>query len=323
MDKEDLYKKRLELALEASGLDLWENDLSTGEVVFGLTKVFADLGYETYETATYVADIFKLVHPDDVSAVTQAVDDHISGITERYYSEFRIRAKRGAWVWYANYGKIVENDGSMTRFTGVCFNLDEKKHQEQELQALNERLTEQNMLLERMNAELHMLATYDSMTGLYNRRHLINVGEREIRRAQRFEHPLALMIIDIDFFKRVNDTWGHIAGDQVIRAVADCCLQQTREQVDTVGRIGGEEFAVVLPETTLHNTLALAERLRERIATSRIPLIDGQTISVTVSIGAAELQPAFTSLNDLMMYADRALYRAKRAGRNQVNGQGW
>jgi len=105
--------------------------------------------------------------------------------------------------------------------------------------------------------------------------------------------------------------------------VADCCLQQTREQVDTVGRIGGEEFAVVLPETTLHNTLALAERLRERIATNRIPLIDGQTISVTVSIGAAELQPAFTSLNDLMMYADRDLYRAKRAGRNQVNGQGW
>ena len=143
MDKEALYKKRLELALEASGLDLWENDLSTGEVVFGLTKVFADLGYEPHETATYVDDIFQLVHPDDVSAVTQAVDDHISGITERYYSEFRIRAKHGAWVWYANYGKIVEDNGSMTRFTGVCFNLDEKKHQEQELQALNEQLIEE------------------------------------------------------------------------------------------------------------------------------------------------------------------------------------
>ena len=129
------------------------------------------------------------------------------------------------------------------------------------------------------------------------------------------------MIIDIDFFKRVNDTWGHVAGDQVIRAVADCCLQQTREQVDTVGRIGGEEFAVVLPETTLRNTLALAERLRERIATQDIPLINGQTITVTVSIGAAELQPAVSSLNDLMLYADRALYRAKRAGRNQVSWQ--
>jgi diguanylate cyclase (GGDEF)-like protein len=321
VNEEDLYKKRLEVALEASGLDLWENDLSTGEVVFGLTKVFADLGYETYETATYVADIFKLMHPDDVPAINQAIDDHLNGLTERYYSEFRIRAKNGAWVWYANYGKIVENDGSTTRFTGVCFNLNEKKRQEQELQALNEQLTEKNMLLERMNAELHTLATRDSMTGLYNRRHLLEAGEREMRRAQRFEHPLALMIIDIDFFKRVNDTWGHIAGDQVIRAVADCCLEQTREKVDIVGRIGGEEFAFVLPETTLHNTLALAERLRECIAAKEIPLNDGTTLSVTVSVGVAALKPPLTSLNELMVCADRALYRAKRAGRNQVHWQ--
>ncbi|WP_110677237.1 sensor domain-containing diguanylate cyclase [Salinicola sp. RZ23] len=321
VDEQDLYKKRLQLTLEASGLDLWENNLSTGEVVFGLTKIFADLGYDKEEEADEIGDIFALMHPDDVASVEQAIDEHIKGRTERYYSEFRILAKDGQWVWYANYGKLIDDAVFGDRFIGVSFSLADKKRHEEELLALNTRLTEQNAQLERMNLELHALATRDSLTGVYNRRHLMEIGERECQRSRRFEHPLTLLLIDIDFFKQVNDTWGHVTGDLVIRAVADCCAQQVREAIDTVGRIGGEEFAIVLLETSLEAGLTIAERIRQCIADMTVATYDGEgEASVTLSIGVAQLAPTCRSFHDLMVLADRALYRAKHEGRNRIQG---
>ena len=322
MDEEELYRKRLDLALECSGLDLWENDLLTGEVIFGLDRVFSDLGYDSEESAAFVDDIFGLMHPDDKPAVEQALADHLAARTERYYSEFRIRAKSGAWVWYANYGKIVDREGDEPghRFTGVSFNLDIKKRQEAELKALNEKLRTQNALLERMNAELHALSISDSLTGIYNRRHLLQTGEDEFMRARRLKHELALLLIDIDWFKRVNDTLGHVAGDHVICAVADCCSRGTRAHVDTVGRIGGEEFAIVLPEVGLAQALDLADRLRRDVAAQPVAVSAQQTVSVTISTGVATLSPDCESFHDLMVHSDRALYRAKDTGRNRVCG---
>ena len=322
MDEEALYRRRLDLALECSGLDLWENDLLTGEVIFGLDRIFSDLGYDSEESAAYIDDIFGLMHPEDKPAVEQAITDHLEAKTERYYSEFRIRAKTGVWVWYANYGKILDREGDESghRFCGVSFNLDIKKRQEQELQALNAKLRAQNALLERMNAELHTLATSDSLTGIHNRRHLLKAGEDEFLRARRLKHELALLLIDIDWFKRVNDTLGHVAGDQVICAVAACCARSTRAHIDTVGRIGGEEFAIVLPEVGLDEALDLADRLRREVAQKPVAVSADHTVDVTISTGVATLSPTCQSFHDLMVLSDRALYRAKDAGRNTVRG---
>ncbi|WP_348764953.1 sensor domain-containing diguanylate cyclase [uncultured Salinisphaera sp.] len=322
MEEEALYRRRLDLALECSGLDLWENDLLTGEVIFGLDRVFSDLGYDKSEAAGYIDDIFSLMHPDDKPAVEQAIADHLAAKTQRYYSEFRIRAKSGAWVWYANYGKILDREGENPghRFCGVSFNLDIKKRQEEELQALNAKLREQNALLERMNAELHALATSDSLTGLRNRRYLLKAGEDEFLRARRLRHELALLLIDIDWFKRVNDTLGHVAGDEVIRAIAQRCSGGTRAHVDTVGRIGGEEFAIVLPAVGLDEALELADRLRLEVARQPVAVTGGHSIHVTISTGVATLAPECQSFHDLMILSDRALYRAKDAGRNAVCG---
>lgn len=321
VDEQDLYKKRLQLTLEASGLDLWENNLSTGEVVFGLTKIFTDLGYGKDEQAGEIGDIFTLMHADDVTVVEKAITDHIEGRTERYYSEFRIRAKSGQWVWYANYGKIIDDAVFDSRFIGVSFSLADKKRQEEEMLALNTRLSEQNAQLERLNAELHTLATRDPLTGIYNRRHLLEVGEREYQRSRRFAHPLTLLLIDIDFFKRINDTWGHVTGDLVIRAVAECCVNEAREAIDTVGRIGGEEFVVLLPETPLAAGLAFAERLRQCVAEMRVTTHDGiDEAAVTLSIGVAELNTNCRDFRDLVALTDHALYRAKREGRNRIQG---
>ncbi len=140
----DANRERLELALEAAGMDLWENDLVSGEVPRRAVKVFAELGYSPEESAAYVDENYKLIHPEDVAQVAAAVEDHLQGRSAQYRSEFRLRAKEGRWVWYANYGKIIDRDSEIPgrRFIGVTFNIDERKKLEQrlaELLDLNER----------------------------------------------------------------------------------------------------------------------------------------------------------------------------------------
>lgn len=320
MSKHDPNKERLELALEAGGLDLWENDLVTGEVACKVSKIFTELGYTHDEAAPFMDDMFKLVHPDDVPMVREAIDDHLASKTEKYRCEFRIRSKAGTWVWFANYGKIMDRDAERPgrRFIGVTFNIDERKRKEDELRFINRKLSEQNNLLESMNAVLQALATSDPLTGIANRRKLLEVGENEVQRATRFGHPLSLLIIDIDHFKLINDTWGHMAGDHVICAVAEACERSIRNHIDAVGRIGGEEFAIVLPETDFGSANDLAERLRLAIAELDIHLGDGELTRTTISIGVAALSPACNTFNALLLHADRALYQAKDTGRNCV-----
>lgn len=128
-----LANLRLELALEAAGLDLWENDLLTGAVPRKASKVFAELGYSAAESANYVDDIFALIYPDDVERVKAAIKQHLDGETAQYRCEFRLRAKHGAWLWYANYGKVMDEERSGRRFIGVTFNIDDRKRKEHTL----------------------------------------------------------------------------------------------------------------------------------------------------------------------------------------------
>ncbi|TDW00380.1 diguanylate cyclase (GGDEF)-like protein [Halomonas alkaliantarctica] len=322
LTKQELFERRLEIALEASGLDLWENDLSTGEVIFGLSKVFDKLGYAQQDTAAYIDDIFALMHPDDVATVKLAVERHIEGQTSRYYSEFRLRNQAGEWVWFANYGKIVDRDEHYRghRFTGVCFNLEEQMRYKEELNALNARLAAQNEQLEQMNAELHRLANYDALTNTVNRRRLMELGKEEVERARHFGEPLSFLLIDIDFFKSINDTWGHLAGDQAIRAVAQRCEEELKGYIATLGRFGGEEFTVLLPSLSLVEAEGLANKLRAHIANEGVWLPDvKQAVPVTVSIGVAEFSHTENGgFSELIDAADKALYQAKRSGRNKV-----
>lgn len=322
MNEHDINKERLELALEAAGLDLWENDLITGEVIRKATKIFAELGYSEEEAAAYIHDAFKIIHPDDVPVVKAAVHDHLTGVTEQYRCEFRIRSKCGIWVWYANYGKIMDRAGGTRgqRFIGVTFNIDDRKRKEDEIALINRKLTEQNALLEDMNILLQSLATSDSLTAVANRRKLMETGVNEFQRAKRFGHPLSLLIADIDLFKLVNDTWGHMVGDMVICAVAESCMQCVRSNIDSVGRIGGEEFAIILPESDYSVACDLAERLRLAVAARQITVNNSVVMSCTISIGITTLSPSCTSFRDLLINADKALYLAKDAGRNCVRG---
>ena len=129
MDDADLNRDRLALALEAAGLDLWENDLITGEVTLNATKTFVELGFSEEEIVSDLQGIYGLFHPDDLGKVQKAVDDHLSGRTPHYRCEFRLRSRGGDWVWYANYGRIMDGNSSTPgkRFIGVTFNIDDRK----------------------------------------------------------------------------------------------------------------------------------------------------------------------------------------------------
>ncbi len=172
------------------------------------------------------------------------------------------------------------------------------------------------------NAQIHKrtekLAFTDPLTELFNHRYFQETLAHEFIRARRYAKPLSLMVIDIDFFKKFNDTHGHLVGDKVLRHVATIFKSSVREQIDTVARYGGEEFAVILPETHLDGARLFAERIRSKVEQSRVNH-EGQELCVTLSIGVScSLVTQCEKTSDLIEAADIALYRAKDSGRNKV-----
>jgi diguanylate cyclase (GGDEF)-like protein len=162
---------------------------------------------------------------------------------------------------------------------------------------------------------LERLATTDPLTGLYNRRHFLDSLDAEWSRFQRYYRSVSVLMLDIDHFKSVNDRYGHAVGDEAIRAVAAACIDGKRKS-DLVGRLGGEEFAVLLPETSLSRAKTVAERIRKRVMAIRLSAHEVQ-FGVTVSIGVAEANVGMSAIDALMSAADNALYQAKADGRNK------
>ena len=168
----------------------------------------------------------------------------------------------------------------------------------------------------RLYIETEQLAFTDELTGLYNRRHFIQLAEREVDRAIRYKHSLAFIMFDLDRFKQVNDTYGHPAGDQVLITVASLAHQELRD-IDLLGRYGGEEFTILLPETGRRGAREIAERLRKRISQTPI-IVAHEKISITISLGVSILSSRCNSLTCLIKTSDEALYAAKAAGRNKT-----
>lgn len=170
--------------------------------------------------------------------------------------------------------------------------------------------------LEATRAQLDVLATRDELTGVHNRRHFLVRADREWERCRRYGMSAAMLMIDVDLFKRVNDTHGHLAGDLMLREIARA-TGDTLRQPDLFGRFGGEEFIVFLPHADPLGALDAAERIRDRVAQLSLEW-KGQAVRATVSVGVAALDLSHDSLAELIHDADQALYAAKDAGRNCV-----
>lgn len=201
-----------------------------------------------------------------------------------------------------------------------------------ELQNANERLEEQAKKLEGLNSalqeeikqkklleeELRSIAMVDSLTGVYTRRQILEFGENELKRFLRTERSLSILMLDIDYFKRINDNYGHSVGDSALKHFTDVC-KHTLRTTDIIGRVGGEEFVIIMPDTDVDESYTVAERIRINI--SERPFFSGDTavsFALTVSIGVYQFTKNNHSFEHALSKADSALYEAKGAGRNHV-----
>lgn len=183
---------------------------------------------------------------------------------------------------------------------------------------LEQRVSERTEALRAANQKLEELSTSDQLTGLRNRRYLDRLLQEECCRCQRYKHPLAVLLMDIDHFKSFNDRFGHDVGDECLRRVAAVLAGEMRTPIDHVARYGGEEFCVVMPETDLEGARIVAERIREAVEAMAFE-VDGKRVPVTVSIGVAAIVPPDADYSrELLKKADTMLYQAKGAGRNCV-----
>lgn len=164
--------------------------------------------------------------------------------------------------------------------------------------------------------KLMFMATTDELTGLYNRRYFLESAKKELKRAQRYDHHFSFMMLDIDHFKKINDTFGHAVGDLALRHLASIMNNSLRE-VDIKGRLGGEEFCILLPGTKLDNAVLLAERMRKKIENTPFNNYD-KAITFTVSIGVTAYSSGIKNIDELLIIADDGLYEAKALGRNCV-----
>lgn len=236
----------------------------------------------------------SLIDHEENEKITHAVEVAI-GSAEPFAIEYRITRKDGrrAWVW--ERGHAVSHGDSVI-LEGIMIDITEHKTLEQ---------------------ELARMATRDPLTGLVNRRELGRLLDEEVGRAARYERELAVLWIDLDHFKDVNDTWGHAAGDRVLQAIAHLLAASIR-RVDSIGRVGGEEFVAVLPEQTVAEAEETAERLRATVHGHTVELAGDRRISLSISVGIALYPRHGRTASELCNAADRAMYLAKKNGRNQV-----
>jgi|GEM_PF-1959703 len=234
------------------------------------------------------------IHPEDKERYLKAVKDAFETRTDWSF-EGRFLTPSGEEKWWRSISKPVPISDEETVFNGMIIDISLQKKMEEELRAL---------------------AITDGLTGAYNRRHFMYEASTEVPRAKRYGHPLSVLMIDLDLFKKINDVFGHAGGDEVLRRFVTTVGEILRGP-DVLGRIGGEEFALMLPETDLTGAIALAERIRSDIQDLNIRW-DKRTIKVTASIGVAMLQKDDTDIHDIMAKADKALYTAKAEGRNRV-----
>ncbi|HEX4261662.1 MAG TPA: diguanylate cyclase [Acetobacteraceae bacterium] len=251
------------------------------------------------------ADWRGFVHPEDHAVITGMLAAMTAGQRQRVI-RYRYRARDGSWHWLESSNHVVRvADGVPLEFVSVERDISERREAEQKLEAAN--------------AELAALAMTDGLTGLANRRRFEVVLGEEWQRAMRAGGPLALLLCDVDVFKAYNDTYGHLEGDDCLRAVASVFRTSLRRPGDLAARIGGEEFALLLPGTDAAEAQGLAEAVRAAVEAAALPHAASPAGCVTVSVGVACVVPPRHGMSDMLVAgADQALYEAKGCGRNRV-----
>lgn len=303
LTKELLKEKEQETRLDyawTGNLGHWYWNIKTNEVTFNPLKV-TTLGYDKKDIPEHVTYQFftDKLHTKDFQKTMDAMRDHLYGKADVYEVEYRIKAKGGTFKWFYDRGKITQYDenGKPSFLAGIVFDITEKKETQLELEHKNKILSE--------------ISSIDGLTKIGNHRTLIEHLKAEIAEASRSSSPLSIAIFDIDDFKKVNDSKGHIYGDQVLVDVAAIMKKYIRG-TDFAGRYGGEEFMIIFPNTTLSVASEISERIRK--AVEDYNFVDGLKISISGGVGQYNNE----TVNELVHLTDTNLYKAKRNGKNQI-----
>ncbi len=276
----------------------WESWFSAeGKLLWVNPGVERLTGYNVEECMHQRSHPMEIVHPEDRETLARAMAA-AGKAPSMAELEFRVVCKDGAVRWCSAVTQpAIDTHGRNVGFRASIRDISDRKA---------------------LQHQLELLASTDPLTGVVNRRRFFHTAEAELYRARRYDRPLVLALIDIDHFKRINDTYGHAVGDDTLKTLAHAVGNRLRRS-DLFARFGGEEFVLLLPETQLGDGLRLCERLRQMVETIKLQIPDrAEPFGFTVSIGVADLQHDGDSLNQVLARADAALYKAKRDGRNQV-----
>lgn len=293
-------RERLDLAIKGGNLGTWDWNIVTGEVVFN--ERWAEmLGYDLSEIRPHVSTWEKLVHPDDMAAIMAELNKHLAGLIPLYRTEHRLKTKDGSWKWVLDTGRVFirSQEGAPLRAVGVHVDINDAKNTE---------------------AMLREISIRDPLTGLYNRRYIFEQLHHVLARHRRSGESVAVAIADIDFFKKINDSLGHAAGDNILRDFSGILAGSLREY-DLPGRYGGEEFIIIFDGSNSIQAADVMERIRKSVYGTDFRLKSGESVSLTFSSGIADTGdiPEDKLDSDLLVeLADKRLYRAKNEGRNRV-----
>jgi diguanylate cyclase (GGDEF)-like protein/PAS domain S-box-containing protein len=286
-------QQQLEYVIQAADLGYWDWEFETGYHIVN-DRWLSMLGCTRADIHNDLTDWSDRIHSEDKDRVIDIVQTHIKSATP-YTTDFRMKHKEGHWVWIQGSGAVVEYHPDTRQPVRLC-----GTHQD-----VSSRKAFEIKLLQQ--------ATHDHLTELMNRVEMEKTFEREFLRSIRYHHQLSVFMVDVDYFKTINDTYGHSMGDKVLKIIAST-IKATMRKIDIVARYGGEEFVVILPETSLQIATTLAKRLRMTIQDLEIEGIH----NITISIGIDSLTEATNNCYELLNNADHALYAAKDLGRNQV-----
>ncbi|MFK8332753.1 sensor domain-containing diguanylate cyclase [Pseudomonas sp. BJa5] len=319
-----LEHDQLQTLLDLISDGIWDWNANTG-YVYRNPGWYRMLGYASHSLDNSVHTWENIIHPEDYPRVMAHFEAYVSSRSEQYRVEYRCRCQDGSYLWVEDRGHILARnpDGTVARMLGAHRNIDAGKRMVEQLMQqklsleslVGERTRELswvNQQLQRQLDENRDLAERDALTQVANRYRLEKVLQLECERAQRFRHPLALLVMDVDDFKPINERYGHARGDAALIEVAERikgCLQE--EQL--LARWGGDEFVVVMPHEQLARARALAERIAQALAQAS-PLGDSR---LTLSFGLVQWQDG-EGQAQLLNRAEQALYRAKQAGKAKI-----
>ncbi|TXT39935.1 MAG: PAS/PAC sensor-containing diguanylate cyclase [Comamonadaceae bacterium] len=311
MEAEEALRKSersLKIAQSMAHLGHWELDVGSGDIRWS-DETYRILGYEPDQQPPSFDALLQVITPDDRERVAQ----HILSAQEGsgFDIEFRIILPDGRVRVLHGMGEVILLGNQLPQVIGAIRDITPSTRTQ--LLGVVQDITEQKELQWKLERE----ARTDPLTGCINRRHFLELAEHELARARRYGEPLSVLMLDLDHFKLINDQHGHPVGDVVLQRLVQICQASLRAE-DAVGRLGGEEFAILLPESSIQEAQEAAERLCLAIAATEISLNEGSSIHFTASIGVATLAREDADIHTLIGRADKALYEAKHAGRNRV-----